>query len=55
MSHSCLNIVKLGTGAGERTIAVRRDEGAAPGVFWMGGFKADMKGTKAEALAQWAR
>jgi esterase/lipase len=55
MSHSCLNILKLGTSSGERLIAVRRDEGAAPGVFWMGGFKSDMKGTKAEALAQWAR
>ncbi len=55
MSHSCLNFLKLGTGSGERSIAVRRDEGAAPGVFWMGGFKSDMKGTKAEALAQWAR
>src|SRR5258708_35840462 len=55
MSHSCLNFLKLGTSSGERFIAVRRDEGAAPGVFWMGGFKSDMKGTKAEALAQWAR
>lgn len=55
MSHSCLNFLKLGTSSGERLIAIRRDEGAAPGVFWMGGFKSDMKGTKAEALAHWAR
>jgi esterase/lipase len=55
MSHSCLNFLKLGTSSGERLIAVRREEGAAPGVFWMGGFKSDMKGTKAQALAQWAR
>jgi pimeloyl-ACP methyl ester carboxylesterase len=55
MSHSCLNFLKLGTGSGERSIAIRRDEGTAPGVFWMGGFKSDMKGTKAAALAQWAR
>jgi pimeloyl-ACP methyl ester carboxylesterase len=55
MSHSCLNFLKLGTSSGERLIAVRREEGAAPGVFWMGGFKSDMKGTKAEALALWAR
>jgi pimeloyl-ACP methyl ester carboxylesterase len=34
---------------------VRRDEGAGPGLFWLGGFKSDMKGTKAEALSQWAR
>ena len=29
-----------------------RDE--APGVFWLGGFKSDMKGTKAAALDAWA-
>lgn len=55
MSHSCLNFLKLRTGSGERDIAVRHNEGATPGVFWMGGFKSDMKGTKAEVLAQWAR
>ncbi len=27
----------------------------APGVFWLGGFKSDMKGTKAEALDAWAK
>ena len=37
-----------------RAIAVRRREGESPGVFWLGGFKSDMKGTKAEALDQWA-
>ena len=25
-----------------------------PGLFWLGGFKSDMKGTKAEALDRWA-
>jgi pimeloyl-ACP methyl ester carboxylesterase len=55
MSQSCLSFLKLGTGSGERSIAVRRDGGAGPGVFWMGGFKSDMKGIKAEALVQWAR
>lgn len=34
---------------------MRRDEGGGPGLFWLGGFKSDMKGTKAEALSQWAR
>jgi len=34
---------------------VRSRDGAAPGLFWLGGFKSDMKGTKAEALDQWAR
>jgi len=36
-------------------IAVRRQEGDAPGVMWLGGYKSDMLGTKAEALAEWAR
>ena len=34
---------------------MRRDQGAGPGLFWLGGFKSDMKGTKAAALSQWAR
>ena len=37
-----------------RTIAVRAREGKTPGLFWLGGFKSDMKGTKAEALDRWA-
>jgi pimeloyl-ACP methyl ester carboxylesterase len=37
-----------------RTIAVRAREGKSPGIFWLGGFKSDMKGTKAQALDQWA-
>jgi len=55
MMHSCLNFLNLGTASDERRIAVRRDQGAGPGLFWLGGFKSDMKGTKAEALSQWAR
>jgi pimeloyl-ACP methyl ester carboxylesterase len=37
-----------------RSIAVRMREGKNPGLFWLGGFKSDMKGTKAEALDAWA-
>jgi pimeloyl-ACP methyl ester carboxylesterase len=37
-----------------RTIAVRAREGKAPGIVWLGGFKSDMKGTKAQALDDWA-
>jgi pimeloyl-ACP methyl ester carboxylesterase len=55
MTHSCLNFLNCGTGSSERRIAIRRDEGAGPGLFWLGGFKSDMKGTKAQALSQWAR
>lgn len=39
---------------GER-LAWRMVEGAGPTVVWLGGFKSDMTGTKAEALAQWAQ
>jgi pimeloyl-ACP methyl ester carboxylesterase len=40
----------LVVGAQKRRIAVRAREGASPGIFWLGGFKSDMKGTKAVAL-----
>ena len=36
------------------SIAVRRAQGAAPGIVWLGGYKSDMLGTKAETLAGWA-
>ncbi|OHB30602.1 MAG: alpha/beta hydrolase [Phenylobacterium sp. RIFCSPHIGHO2_01_FULL_69_31] len=35
-------------------LAWRLVEGAGPTVVWLGGFKSDMTGTKAEALADWA-
>lgn len=36
-------------------LAWRKVEGAGPTVVWLGGFKSDMTGTKAEALAEWAQ
>ncbi len=33
---------------------MRQRDGAAPGLFWLSGYKSDMKGTKAAALADWA-
>ncbi len=36
-------------------IAVRRREGKEPGLMWLGGYRSDMLGTKAEALDEWAR
>src|SRR5262249_19125453 len=44
----------IDVGARVRATAVRARAGAAPGLFWLGGFKSDMKGTKAEALARFA-
>jgi pimeloyl-ACP methyl ester carboxylesterase len=55
MQDSCLKTVAIGTGADTRSIAVRQRDGAAPGLFWLGGFKSDMRGTKAEALDAWAQ
>src|SRR6201992_847423 len=47
-------LIDVGTPAGARTIAVRVREGRSPGLFWLGGFKSDMQGTKALALDAWA-
>jgi pimeloyl-ACP methyl ester carboxylesterase len=35
-------------------IAWRRVEGSGPTVVWLGGFRSEMAGTKADALAAWA-
>jgi pimeloyl-ACP methyl ester carboxylesterase len=55
MSNDCLKSVAVGTGQAARSIAVRQRPGGAPGLFWLGGFKSDMQGTKAQALDDWAR
>jgi pimeloyl-ACP methyl ester carboxylesterase len=49
-----LAFIQVGSGDSTRRIAVRAREGAAPGLFWLGGFNSDMKGTKALALDAWA-
>jgi pimeloyl-ACP methyl ester carboxylesterase len=54
MNDNSLKILEIGTGSERRSIAVREHQGAAPGLFWLSGYKSDMKGTKAEALAHWA-
>ena len=54
MSDCCLKTIEVGTGADTRRIAVRERAGSAPGILWLGGFKSDMKGTKAAALDAWA-
>jgi pimeloyl-ACP methyl ester carboxylesterase len=51
----CLKFIGVGTGNAARQIAVRLRKGAEPGLFWLGGFKSEMRGTKAEALDRWAR
>jgi pimeloyl-ACP methyl ester carboxylesterase len=54
MNDNSLKFLHIGDGAERRGIAVRALEGAPPGLFWLGGYKSDMKGTKAVALADWA-
>ena len=54
MSEARLTSLMIGSSPPSRTIAVRRREGKSPGILWLGGFKSDMKGTKAEALDRWA-
>ncbi len=55
MNDLCLKFIDVGTGLAARRIAVRLRAGTSPGLFWLGGFKSDMCGTKAEALDLWAR
>jgi pimeloyl-ACP methyl ester carboxylesterase len=54
MNDPCLKFLEVGTGNAVRRIAVRSFAGAAPALLWLGGFKSDMKGIKAEALDRWA-
>jgi pimeloyl-ACP methyl ester carboxylesterase len=46
--------IEIGDGSAIRAIAVRARTGRAPGLFWLGGFRSDMAGTKALALDAWA-
>jgi pimeloyl-ACP methyl ester carboxylesterase len=54
MSELRLTSLTLESPPPRRTIAVRVRRGKSPGLFWLGGFRSDMKGTKAEALDAWA-
>ena len=42
--------IPVGTGPASRDIAVEQRPGKAPGIFWLGGFRSDMAGSKAMAL-----
>jgi pimeloyl-ACP methyl ester carboxylesterase len=54
MSEARLTSLTIRSSPLDRKIAVRTREGKSPGLFWLGGFKSDMNGTKAEALDRWA-
>jgi pimeloyl-ACP methyl ester carboxylesterase len=51
MAKETLPRMEVGTGETARGIAIRLQAGKSPGIFWLGGFNSDMRGTKAEALA----
>jgi pimeloyl-ACP methyl ester carboxylesterase len=55
MNDNSLKFLQIGEGSERHAIAVRQQEGSLPGLFFLSGYKSDMKGTKAEALAQWAQ
>lgn len=42
----------VGEGPERRRLAVLAREGAAPGILWLGGYRSDMTGSKAEALCE---
>jgi pimeloyl-ACP methyl ester carboxylesterase len=44
----------VGSGSSARRLAVLRRSGAGPAVVWLGGFRSDMRATKADALDAWA-
>ena len=46
--------IDVGEGTARRRIAVRARSGRRPGLFWLGGFNSDMRGTKALALDDFA-
>ena len=46
--------IEVGKNDAARRIAVRKRAGSGVGLFWLGGFNSDMKGTKAVALDGWA-
>jgi pimeloyl-ACP methyl ester carboxylesterase len=59
MSEVRLTSLTIESPPPKRTIAVRARQGKSnntrPGLFWLGGFKSDMQGTKAVALDNWAQ
>src|ERR1700692_2735193 len=69
MHDKSLKFLHIGEGADRRALAICEAQssqaqsgqaqssqtlGASPGLVWLGGYKSDMKGTKAVALADWA-
>lgn len=47
--------LEVGHGPSRRRLAFLSQAGAAPPVVWLGGFRSDMRATKAEAIGAWAQ
>jgi pimeloyl-ACP methyl ester carboxylesterase len=45
-----LTFLAVGEGAAERRLAVLRRPGSGPGLFWLGGYRSEMTGSKAGAI-----
>jgi pimeloyl-ACP methyl ester carboxylesterase len=54
MAPRRLKHLVVGEGEAARRIAVARRAGKTAGLFWLGGYRSNMAGTKAEALDAWA-
>ena len=50
MGEHAVEFLEVGEGAAARRIAMLRRPGRAPGIFWLGGYRSDMTGSKAMAL-----
>lgn len=54
MERQTADWLALGQGPLSRRLAFISQPGAAPPVVWLGGFRSDMRATKAEAISAWA-
>lgn len=50
MTEPATEYLEVGTGTDSRRIAMLRRPGKAPGIFWLGGYRSEMTGSKATAL-----
>lgn len=55
MEREASQWLEVGEGEDRRRLAFLAQEGQGAPVVWLGGFRSDMRATKAEALAEWAR
>lgn len=49
-----VQFIEIGSAPDARRIAVQVREGRSPPLVWLGGFRSDMRATKAEAIDAWA-